>query len=112
MASSRPPSSLWRLRSNLPARRIGKDPPVQRVPAWERPLKELKEPLDPVGSAASTTDGVVGRPKAGLVDHPFMVGAFHVTHNCSEAATTQCKARSPKGRGFILALLGSYLAWG
>ena len=72
MAGSRPPSPLWRLRGNLPARRISKGLPVPRVPARERPLKERKEPkepLDPGGSAASTTDGV-GRPNASLIDHP------------------------------------------
>ena len=69
MAGSRPPSPLWRLRGNLPARRISKGLPVPRVPARERPLKEPKEPLDPGGSAASTTDGV-GRPNASLIDHP------------------------------------------
>ena len=70
MAGSRPPSPLWRLRGNLPARRISRARPVQRVRAWERPPKEPKEQLDPGGSAASTTDGVVGRPNASLVDHP------------------------------------------
>jgi hypothetical protein len=70
MAASRPPSPLWRLGGNLPARRISKGLPVQRVRAWERPPNEPKKPLSPGGSAASTTDRVVGRPNASLVDHP------------------------------------------
>ena len=63
------PSPLWWHRRNFPRCPISRGLPVQRVRAWERPLKQPKEPLDPGGSAASTTAGA-GRPNVSLVDHP------------------------------------------
>ena len=89
---SRPPSPLWRLRGNVPARRISKGPPVPRVPVRERPLKEPKEPLDPGGSAASTTDGI-GRPNA----------AFMITLRMTFASAALAKQDHPTAKAVMMA---------